>query len=390
MTQSNENAAAEATSTAKPQATNIPFNLIITHTRDNAKQIAKHYALDDVRFVDDIQHLPDGGAARGKALNALLAKHEHTLTLVLLLDDVWVKSLLTDHPSMAASVWRGVEGKLFGFNTEKQRNLLIVALDVNNDVRRAEDNLQLRKIEAGRRLSQVWRPVRVAAEKPVAAPKAPQPKAPIVKTQAKRNEPAQGKPDNKKQNASKDRPASQYGLTDGKGNLVTKPQGKKQGKLDRSKKHTGPGGEFSSKDNTLTNDLYLLCRGHYGANTPQVLIEKAKRLIADRTNQKDVSTNQVARLLFVTLSRLSSRSYWKSYNVLQSLINAGSESPAQLANTLAGHISSSPIYDENSMEIPQPTVNPTVTKLLDERYVEEAAVEATPAAVEVQAEAITA
>lgn len=360
MTQSNENAVVAA----KPQATNTPFNLIITTSRPNAAQIAKHYDLSEVRYVDDIPHLPDGGAARGKALNALLAKYEQTLTLVVLLEDAWVKALLTD-ASLASSVWRGVEGKLFGFNTDKQRNLVIVALDVNGDVRRAEDNLQLRSVTSGRRLSIAWRPARPAVEKPAAeAAKPSQPK--VAKQQAKRNEPAQGKPEQQKNQKTKG--AAPAG--DAEGQKAPKQAVKKTGKLDRSKKHTGPGGEFNTRDNSLTNDLYLLCRGHYGVNTSQVLIEKAKRLITFRTNQQEVSTNQVGRLLFVTLSRLSSRSYWKSYQVLQSIINAGSESPAQLANTLAGHISNSPTYDENSREIPLPALSEAVTKLLDERFVE--------------------
>lgn len=341
MTQSNENTAPQTVEAVTP--TNVPFNLIIASSIDQVRTIAKHFDLSDVRFVDNLK-LPATGAKRGDALNELLGKTENTITLAIVTDAPWVQALLSNNP-MASSVWRSIESQLLGHRTGGQRNFMVVAYNVSAGCREAENAGTLMAIVSGQPLPSNWKPERkVEAKKPEGK-----------KTQAK----PQGEKKAQPQKSQKVKTATLSGVVGNPEGF--KAHGVKTGKgerpqIDRSKKQktARPAGSNAS----LHDDLYLLAKGHYGANTGEAFLTKAKQLIVHHTGfGGNVTTHMVAVNLFRTLIAKSSRGFWGGFNVLQSTIDAGAESPEQLVSVLNGYIGTIPAVDGQGNAIVQPKAN---------------------------------
>lgn len=340
-------APANVTAAPSPQSTNVPFNLIITTTRAQAEKIAKHFDLSTLRFVDSL-HLPPGGAKRGDSLNELLGRLEQTVTLVLLCDDVWLNALLTDMPGMAAMVWRGIESKLMGHRTNGQRNLLIVAGDFDAGVRQAENALKLQVFTSGTPLHHSWKPPvsrPVPPKKLVSRDKAPRVQQ-VVKPETK------AVPEMSPERAWH----TPIDKTVGLGESPKSFGSKSPKQLDRSKKDKGP--RPAGNPHGLQNDLYLLSKGHYGLATGHLFLEKAREIIAHHTGMGGVIPMElVCTHLFRTLIAKSSRGYWGGFNLLQNLVDAGGQSPQEVAGSLNGWIGNIPARDAAGKDILQPNVN---------------------------------
>jgi hypothetical protein len=345
MTQSTETIIeTSGQSVAPPIPSNVPFNLIVATSAAQVQKIAKHFDLNDVRFVDNLK-LPLGGAKRGDALNELLGKVEHTVTLAVTTDAPWVQTLLSNS-AMASSVWRSIESQLLGHRTGSQRNLLIVATDFNGGCREAENAGQLLVVHSGAPLPNNWKPERARIETKKPEGKKVQTKAPIEKK-------VQGDKPTKIKNATRSGVVHNpegfkvHGVKTGRD---LKPQ------LDRSKKTKGP--RPTGSNESLYDDLYLLSKGHYGVPTGPHYIVKAQQLIAHHTGfGGNITLHMVVVNLFRTLIAKSSRGFWGGFHVLQSVIEAGGQGTEELIETLNGYIGTIPARDGQGNEIPQPKAN---------------------------------
>lgn len=366
--------------------TNVPFNLIVTTSMEQAKKIARHYDLSDVRNVDDLK-LPNGGAKRGDALNELLGKCENTITLVVLADSPWVNALLKNMPGMAASVWRSVESKLVGHRTNGQRNLIVVGNDFTSGIRDAETAGNLLVLLNGQPLRSNW--------KPNNAPKAKTDKPEgkkvrhVVEGQVGLNADGVGQPDKKKPTKVKNTtnrtklsialdpndPNPTHTVESTMGEFIDKSlrarkdaKAAKLGKgerpqVDRGSKNKGPKPMVSNQG--LHDDLYLLAKNHYGPCTGPALLEKAQKIIAHHTGiGGEISVDMVCSHLFRTLIAKSNRGYWGGFDLLKGLVAAGGQGPEEVAATLNGWIATIPAVDAKGALIPQPKMNSLIyTKL---------------------------
>lgn len=370
----------ENTTTVVPQ--NVPFNLIVAQSRAQVHNIATHFDLSDVRFVDDLK-LPEGGPKRGDALNELLAAQDHTVTLAVLVEAPWIDTLV-DNSSMAAGVWRSVETKLLGHRTSQQRNLIIAAKLFVGSVRKAEDEGRLVSIIAGQPLPNHWKPARPVAEKPAKKLEFVKKPEQMQKDQARRKKSTSVDPaatvdflmtEHAKQkkvrvvlegkvglnaNGVKNFPQKVKGATpSGKvgnpgGFQMAKPEGK--GKPDRSQKNKQ---RQAYGNEALYNDLYLLCKGHYGTAGGELLVCKAAVILEHHTGVKKFAgdcVQQLASALFQTLITKSGRGYWGGFNLLQQLAVAGGKGPYAVVETLSTWINNIPVRDAAGHEIAQPAV----------------------------------
>lgn len=319
---------------AKPKPTNVPFHLIVTNSEASARIIAKHYDLSDVRMLDSIPHLPQGGMRRGEAIQNYLGKFEQTLTLVVIADEAWVKALLTQMSGMAAMVWRSIEEQLLGGRTDLQRQLLVVGMDVTKGVRQAAENGQLVSFTAGVRVPSSWRPNKSAKS--------------TKEPQAKRNAPKQAAP---KVEGQQEKKAPQQ-VVKVKDKSVPKP-----GKVrpDRSQKVRGPRPPGNS--NGTVEDLYLACKGHYGPTGSSYGVDLIKNVIKFHSGVQHVSDEAAAQRLFHTLVKMSGHGYWGSYSLVQSIIKAGAQNPKAVLDELIGHIGMIPAKDSKGEDIAQPSIN---------------------------------
>lgn len=328
------------------------FNIIIAPTLKAVNTLAEHYGLTAVHHLDALEHslrLPATGRERGDTINAGLLKLNHTVTIALIVDEAWIKALLSKNPVMAQSVWRSIQSKLLGHRTESQRNLLVVSTGsvVQSGVRDAIDKQQLMSFTSGQRVPTEW-----AAPRPE-TPKAAKPKPAVEQTVLgeyvekvlKPRREAKGQLKNQlKREGNNVQAAPQK---DAKRRLSVTPAQKLVGNID------------------LSQDLYLLCKGAYGDFGNDALLVKARHIVGLYYGVPDISKVALSTLdvaLFETLIKCSSRGYWGGFTLLKDVVHAGAESPTRLLSILAGHIALIPAMDGQGKPVRQPQVNP---KLLD-------------------------
>lgn len=363
------------------QPTNVPFNLIVTASREAAQKIAAHYGLSDVRFVNDLT-LPAGGPKRGAALNELLGKLDHTVTLVVLVQEVWVSALVKNLPLMASSVWRSVESQLMGHHTIEQRNLLVVAADLKGAVGDAEEAGTLLCLNKGRQLPNNWRPQKVL-NKPAAIKV--QPVAAAVKgNQTKRERPGKSErqasaPPTFGKVYQGNAPSSLKVKNATHSGKVGNPDGLKMSKTDRTKRNKPAGNNAR-----LHDDLYLLAKGHYGPVERDAFLVKAGVVMAYHAGSAGNSgfgLNKIATTLFQTLINKSSRGYWGGFNVLKEMVGAGAQGQTELVMALFAQIAAIPVVDAAGQPLTQPKLDLRVIQRLGGRLPEVAEkVEVTQAA----------
>lgn len=367
-------AVAEVQETApapKPIPQNNPFNLIIAQSASDVQKIAKHFDLADVRFIDDVEkkaHLPASGIKRGAALDRYLGKIDHTVTLAVTLDAIWIDALLA-HSSMATSVWSSIESKFFGHKTVDQHNLLVVAGAITGGVREAEEKKKLVQLSAGQPFPTAWRPAR--------QPRTEKKNEQKVKVD-NNGKNGQKKVEAKQQNQSKGNkaPAPLYGVVGNPGGQLP-PGGKVQGKqnkpqadvkrevLDhnnqkmlRDKNRPQKTLRHAGNGSPLLGDLYLLCKHMFGpVGSVDVLNTKASRILQHHTGSYQITQEDIVKQLFATLVAFSHRSHWGSFPFLQELVNASARGPEEVAQLLSGYIATIPVNDQDGNAIGQPKVS---------------------------------
>lgn len=354
----------------KPIPQNNPFNLILALSNHDVQKIAKHFELSDVRFIEDVEkkaHLPTEGIKRGNALDRYLGKIDHTVTLAVVLEPIWIEALLTNN-AMATSVWRSIESKFFGHKTVDQRNLIIVAGTINGGVRESEEKNKLVKLTAGHPFPTAWRPQRQQRTE--------------KKTEQKKvdnnGKNGQKKVEAKQQpkKAQQDKPAPLYGVVGnpggeiGKGGKVQAKPNKPMADLKRESadhnnqkmlreknrplktlRHAGNG-------SPLLGDLYLMCKHMFGTvASVDSLNTKATRILHYHTGSVNVTQEDIVKQLFAALVAFSQRSHWGSFPFLQDLVNASARGADEVAQMLSGYIATIPVRDQDGNEILQPKVS---------------------------------
>lgn len=326
------------------------FNIIVAENHLVVDAIAQHYGLTDVRRLEDVLiklRLSTPGREYGDKLNEFLNSLDHTVTLVITADDAWIQALLNNNLSLAPMVWRSIESKLMGHRTDSQRNLLVVATSAlkGGDVRKAIEKGNLLALTNGVKVPSEWR--------------TPRPEAP------KKEKPAKGKA-----------AVGEYVEKNLKPRTDAKKAGASPQQLARLKSAINPGSSAVSKAkgprpkgnvNGLREDLYLLCKGHYGEFNVQAVINKGKFLIRHHNGlpeNSDVGLGLLIPQLFETLTRSSSRGFWGGYNLLKEVVYSGAEGPDKLLGTLIGHIGTIPAVDGDGEPIKQPQANAKLRETL--------------------------
>lgn len=305
----------------------LHFNLIVTTTREQAIFIAEHYDLNNIRFIDDIHHLPESGARRGEALLKALDDGAETPTLVILKEDVWIEPLVAgDIKGMASMVWRSIESSVLGHRTEMQRNLLVVARTLTNGCRAGEEKGELKVFARGQRVPSSWKP--------------PRPTKPHVHlTVQKKVVPP---------TPAKDQSAPRGGeVTAGRVQSIRK------GKI-----RTAAG-------NALHDDLYLLSKGYYGTISGSAFVIAVRQTIAFHvggSHEPDLET--VCMHLVKAFTAKASRTTWRAFDLIQELAIAGGRGPEEVAITLGRMMQSIPARDGEGKVIFQPTPNSELNALL--------------------------
>lgn len=328
----------------RPQPTNVPFHLLIASSHAKLQTLAKHFDLSDLRLLTDIErkgHLPPAGFKRGQALDGLLGKVEHTISIGVVIDEVWVQALLDNNP-MAKSVWRSIESKLFGHRTNSQRRLVIVAADKKiESMREAEAKGEVLSVISGQPLPSNWIEARPAKVEKKAATK-PQ----VAKKQVPKEQAVQ-KPQGKPQKAAK--PTGEKSVPVRKDVPSKAPQ------------RVLPGRSRHGQTNPLHQDIYLMCKGHYGpVGSIELLDPKVQKVMQHHTGAGLVSSEDAVRVLYETLLSHSSRSYWGTANLLRDLVTAGGRGPTEVMMALSSWIALIPAQDHTGQPIPQPKPNPAL------------------------------
>jgi len=331
------------------KSTPSQFNLLLVPHRATAAELVKHYGLNDVRYLDEMEeklHLGRyDGKERGDVFNRALAENG-TTTVVVLQDEAWIKALLEKSEKMAPMVWRSIEAKLMGHRTNGLRNLMLVATSAvdNLGVRICEENGKLLKLTHGNALPTAW--LAPKAEKPVK-----EKQSVIGEYVEKRLKPrvdAAKKGDIKEAVRLKS-------LANPGSPAKPAPKG------DRRPQHKG-------NANVLFDDLYLLCKGHYGAFNLDAVRTKVAHLIRHHGGlpaHAPVSDEQIIVQLFDALTRSSSRGYWGGYTLLKDTVHAGAHSPDRLLSVLVGQIGAIPAVDTEGKPLRQPQANKQLVKVLE-------------------------
>lgn len=365
---------------AKPIRRNNPFNLIIAQSAADVSKIAKHYDLSDVRDLTQIEQqgrIPADGIKRGEALDRYLGKVDHTITIAILLEPIWIEALLS-HSQMATSVWRSIESKLFGHKTTEQRNFMVVASGVSNGVRQAEEDKKLVSFTCGHKLPVTWRPERTR----------PEPKKQNDNVKVDNQGKNGGKKVEAKQQSQKGKQNPQHkqagihgqlgnpGAPIGPGGKVTtkstktSPQVQREGahhsqKMLREQGRPARGMRNLGNGSPMLADLYLFCKGGFGpVGSVDIVTTKAARIIQHHTGTVNVQDDDIVKQLFATLIAFSQRSHWGGFQLLQDLVNASARGPGEVAYMLSGYITTIPVRDQDGNEIEQPKLSKGIDGML--------------------------
>lgn len=354
MTQTNEAA-------VKSEPTKALFNIIVAPNLKAIQAIAAQYDLKDVRPITQLAHslrLPETGRERGDKINEALSAVDHTVTIAIEHDDPWIKALLGKNAALAPMVWRAIESKLLGHRTNQQRNLLIVASsEVTKGVREAANAGNLLSFTAGQKVPSEWlqpRPEPVKKEKPAKA------KSPALKEYVDKNL----KPRAEAIKKGDTKEAARLKAQANPGSPAV-PKGKPERRP-----------LVKGSANGLKDDLYLLCKGHYGDTNKQAVVLKGAVLVRHHGGLPATATISMQSLivqLFETLIRSSSRGYWGGFTLLKDVVEAGAEDRVRLMEVLIGHIAAIPAVDGEGKPLAQPKVNPHLVKVLEQYDMSEVA-----------------
>lgn len=370
------------TDTAVVETAELPanhtFNLIIASSIEEVRTLARRHGLSNLHFLSDVERqgrLPTSGPARGAALDRFLGeRNEATLTLAIIQADSWVSALLNPNSTLSRSVWRSIESSLMGHRTNQRRNMVVVGSGCMYFERlEAEAKGQLIVVEGGQPLPTHWRPERSRTEKP----------AKTLSTSTKKtmeNHPKRRKEERMKRTGNTKSVEKRPGI---KKPLV----GGVKGFQEARKKRGGRAGN----GNPALNDLYLLCKGHYGPVgeasrlltwTKETLRFHAQTIDGPRRSEftpietlqhshktglgtHDVSDEDAIKQLFHTLVAHSTRAHWGGFSLLQELVSSAARGTQETAQTLAGWIATIPARDTDGQEIVQPQVNVDLAKYLE-------------------------
>ncbi|QVD49337.1 hypothetical protein LUCX_267 [Xanthomonas phage vB_XciM_LucasX] len=335
--------------------TNIPFNLVIANSREEAKALLKRFDLSQPAYLDDLRlgkdgvpvlttgtqsnlrELPKSGAARGEMLQKFLNTSEATWTFVVLLESVWIGALAGNMPKMAANVWRGIESSLVGHHTRNQRNLIVL-----------QNGKDVQSLTQGQPLPSNW-VMRTNTDKPA--------------KQAVADKPVQSPSRKPEQNADKRREAKKQ--------VAEQPQLRE--KIRRATGH-GPAQDevriarpkAGGNNSRLIDDLYLLCKGHYGDTTISAVRTNGEKIVQYHTGGTGKIEDQaLIKHLFQTLIGKSSRGYWGGFNTLASLVAAGADSRQQLLREMISWIGGIPTLGAKGEQVALPKVNVQLKELLE-------------------------